>query len=323
MTNKERYQQLCQAEPSICVYDQPWWMDAVCGAENWDVLLYEKKGNLLGAMPYYVKSRYGLKYITQPQLTQHNGVWIKYPSDGKYQTRLALEKEVMTALIEQLEEVAAKERIVYYQQSFSPQFANWLPFYWKGYHQTTRYTYRIPPQQNPDCAHEKFSKSVRKNLVKAAALATVSEDGDLQSFYAMQQKTFSRQGLASPYSYAFLEQLDQVLAAHQARKIYLARNQEGILCCASYIVFDDQWVYQLMSGTDPVYRDLQCKTLLVEKALDFAVSTGRGFDFEGSMLQGVEEFNRAFGATQTSYFSIHKTYTKNPLLRAAINQKMQ
>ena len=190
-------------------------------------------------------------------------------------------------------------------------------------HQTTRSTYRIPPQQNPDCAHEKFSKSVRKNLVKAAALATVSEDGDLQSFYAMQQKTFSRQGLASPYSYAFLEQLDQVLAAHQARKIYLARNQEGILCCASYIVFDDQWVYQLMSGTDPVYRDLQCKTLLVEKALDFAVSTGRGFDFEGSMLQGVEEFNRAFGATQTSYFSIHKTYTKNPLLRAAINQKMQ
>ena len=57
MTNKERYQQLCDAEPSICVYDQPWWMDAVCGAENWDVLLYEKKGNLLGAMPYYVKSR--------------------------------------------------------------------------------------------------------------------------------------------------------------------------------------------------------------------------------------------------------------------------
>ena len=49
MTNKERYQQLCDAEPSICVYDQPWWMDAVCGADNWDVLLYEKNGSILVA----------------------------------------------------------------------------------------------------------------------------------------------------------------------------------------------------------------------------------------------------------------------------------
>ena len=58
MTNKERYQRLCDTEPGICVYDQPWWMDAVCGAENWDVVLYEKKGNLVGALPYYCRKRY-------------------------------------------------------------------------------------------------------------------------------------------------------------------------------------------------------------------------------------------------------------------------
>ena len=48
-----------------------------------------------------------------------------------------------------------------------------------------------------------------------------------------------------------------------------------------------------------------------------------GYDFEGSMIEGVEESFRHFGAAQTPYFTIRKTYTKNPLLRAAINQKMQ
>lgn len=144
MTNKERYAALCETEPSICIYDQPWWMD-ICagGGDNWDVLLYEKKGNILGALPYYVKKSHGLRYITTPCRTQHNGVWIKYPPSGKYQTRLALEKEVMTSLIAQLEEVAHQQNIVYYQQNFSPSVTNGLPFYWKGYRQTTRYTYRI------------------------------------------------------------------------------------------------------------------------------------------------------------------------------------
>ena len=41
------------------------------------------------------------------------------------------------------------------------------------------------------------------------------------------------------------------------------------------------------------------------------------------MIEGVEESFRHFGAAQTPYFTIRKTYTKNPLLRAAINQKMQ
>lgn len=322
MTNKERYAELCASEPTICVYDQPWWMDAVCGADNWDVVLYEKSGSILGALPYYVKSRYGLKYITQPMLTQHNGVWIKYPENQKYEKRLSFEKKVTTGLIAQLEKAAGAQNILHYQQSFSPEVTNWLPFYWKDYQQTTRYTYRIPWQQDPARAYAEFSKGVRKNMEKAATCANISEDGDLQSFYDMDRKTFARQGLSVPYSYEFLERLDQALAVHQARKIYLARNQEGVLCCASYIVYDSCWVYQLMSGTDPAYRDYDFKTLLVRKALDFAFSTGRGFDFEGSMVPGIEEFDRAFGAVQTPYFSIHKTYTKNPLLRAAIQRKL-
>ena len=323
MTNKERYQQLCDEEPSICIYDQPWWMDAVCGAENWDVLLYEKKGNVIGALPYYIKTKHRLRYITVPRTTQHNGVWIKYPPTGKYQTRLALEKEVMTALIEQLEEVVREKNIVYYQQTFSPLVTNWLPFYWKGYQQTTRYTYRIAPGQAYQDVFSRFDYAVRKDIERAAPLANIRETDDVDCLYKMHCLTMERQGLSSSYEIDFMRQFDSVLNAHSCRKIYLAEDTEGNLHSAVYIAFDANWVYYLFSGTDPQYRKSNFQTLLLGKIIQFACDTGRGFDFEGSMVPGIEQFFREFGPIQTPFFNIRKIYTKNPLLRAAIEEKLR
>ena len=81
MTNKEKYIQFCEQNDFVPIFSQPWWMDAVCIDGYWDVLLYEKNEEILGALPYYVKKKFGLSYITQPQFTQNNGVVIKYPEN--------------------------------------------------------------------------------------------------------------------------------------------------------------------------------------------------------------------------------------------------
>lgn len=324
MTNKERYAQLCATESTISLYDQPWWMD-VCagGGDNWDVLLYEKNGNILGTLPYYVKESHGLRYITVPRRTQHNGVWVKYPPSGKYQKRLALEKEVMTALIEHLEEAAQKKKIVYYQQSFSPSVTNWLPFYWKGYHQTTRYTYLIPAGEGYDQIFSKFDYAVRYDVKRAAPHAIIEDSDDIDALYRMHCMTMGRQGRSSSYSKEFVAAFDRALAEHNCRKILLAKDAEGNLHSAVYIAFDANWVYYLFSGTDPQYRKSNFQTVLLCRAIQFACDTGRGFDFEGSMVPGIEQFFREFGPIQTPFFSIHKIYTKNPLLRAAIEHRLR
>ena len=127
MTNKEKYTIFCEQNDFVPIFSQPWWMDAVCIDGYWDVLLYEKNEEILGALPYYVKKRWGISYITQPEFTQNNGVVIKYPQNQKYEKKLSYEKEVMTALIEQLEGLS----VAFYQQAFNCRYTNWLPFYWK------------------------------------------------------------------------------------------------------------------------------------------------------------------------------------------------
>jgi hypothetical protein len=46
------------------------------------------------------------------------------------------------------------------------------------------------------------------------------------------------------------------------------------------------------------------------EAIKFARSVTRQFNFEGSMIEPVERFFRAFGAVQTPYFQITKTNSR-------------
>lgn len=83
MTEKERYRNLCKTEKTIPIFSRDWWMDAVCGEDNWNVILVEDNGQIIASLPYYIKKKYGLRLITQPPLTQTNGLWIKYPDDQR------------------------------------------------------------------------------------------------------------------------------------------------------------------------------------------------------------------------------------------------
>src|SRR5690554_1433257 len=152
MISKGKYRNLCEVEHSIPIFSKDWWMDAVCGKENWDVLLVEKNNEIIAALPYYLRKKYIYSYISQPKLTQTNGLWIKYPNNQKYSTKLAYEKKVMGEIINQLESLG----VDYYSQHFHHSITNWLPFYWSGYQQTTRYTYVIEQTDNIDLVFNGF-----------------------------------------------------------------------------------------------------------------------------------------------------------------------
>ena len=320
MTNKERYSALCAEEETICVYDQPWWMDAVCGAENWDVLLYERKGNLLGALPYYIKNRYGIRYITQPPFTQHNGAWIRYPQNQPESKRISHEKEVLDGLMEQVEKLS----IHHYQQHFSPNLTNWLPLYWRGYSQTTNYTYRLPDIRQPDEIFRRFQHNKRKNINKAVKMNfQIGFDLPADEFYLHHKTSLAKQGVTIHYSFSLFQKIYQAAYEHQSGRTIWLRDQNGVLLCALFNLWDKRWGYDLISAIDSDTRSTGAPDLLVFRMIEYLSTKVEGYDFEGSMIKGVEESFRHFGAVQTPYFSIWKTYTRNPLIRKAIASKIQ
>lgn len=306
---KDVYRRLCEVEPSIPFFSQAWWLDAVAG-DKWDVALVKKGEEIVASMPFVVKKQYGMKVISQPPLTQTQGPWLRQ-TNAKYAKRLSREKDLMEALITQLPKYA------HFAQNWDYRQTNWLPFYWKGFSQTTRYTYRIEELQSSDNVWAGMQQNVRTDVKKAANRENliVRDNLPLSDFYTLNSMVFWRQGKKVPYSEAFVQKLDQAAANRGCRKIFIAEDDQGRQHAGVYLVWDKSSAYYLMGGSNPELRNSGATSLCMWEAIKFASSVTQAFDFEGSMLEPVERFFRSFGATQTPYHRI--SHTPSRILTAA------
>jgi lipid II:glycine glycyltransferase (peptidoglycan interpeptide bridge formation enzyme) len=289
------------------IFQQPWWLDAVAPSQ-WSEIVVEKNKEVIARLPYVTKKKYGLTLITQPPLTQTLGPWMA-PLTGKYATQLAQQKEILTSLIEQLPPYD------FFQQNFHYSITNWLPFYWHGFTQTTRYTYVIEDLTDLDQIWSNIQSNIRNKIRKAQKEIVVRTDLEIEQFLDLNTMTFQRQGLALPYSRELVQPLDAACAKHQARRILFAEDSQGRIHAGIYLVWNKESAYYLISGSDPTLRNSGAISLLIWEAIQFASTVTKKFDFEGSMIEPIEIFFRDFGAKQIPYFQVtHMSRRMKPLM---------
>jgi len=158
LTNKEKYIEFCNSTENLPIFFKYWWLDASCGKNNWDVILAEKKGQIIGVFPIFTKKINIYLSITNPILTPRLGIWINYHENQKYTSKLGLEKEVITDIISKL----PKHKI--FTLNFYYNLNNWLPFYWKGFNQTTKYSYIISDLSNLEKVFANFKSNIRNKI---------------------------------------------------------------------------------------------------------------------------------------------------------------
>ena len=264
--------------------------------------LVEREGEIIAAMPYYIKRKFGLTLLTSPPLTQTLGPWLT-PSAAKYAQALGQQKDLMYALIGQL------PRFDYFSHSWHHSITNWLPFYWRGFGQMTYYTYILPNLSDGKQLWNNFQGNIRRDRRKAENRfgLSVKDDRGLDAFLRLNRMTFQRQGFKLPYKEEIVRRIDATCADRHCRKIWIAEDAEGRPHAGVYIVWDDESAYYLMGGADPELRNSGATSLCMWQAIRHAATVTQRFDFEGSMIEPVERFFRGFGATQVPYFHVVKT----------------
>ena len=310
MQDKELYIEFCKSEKNIPIFNQYWWLDAVCGTSNWNVILAHKDNSIVAALPYYLNKTLFLKFIIQPILTPFCGVWIKYPDNQKYSKRLSFEKTIIENIIKKLDSL----KISYFDQYFHYDFKNWLPFYWNGFKETTRYTYIIEDIADTQKVFDNFSNGKKKNINKASQLVEVKYDLDPEVFYKNHEMTLKKQGQDIIYSFETFLSIYNATKERNCGKIIYAVDKDDQIHSAIFFIWDDLSGYDLISTIDPDLRNSGSASLLVKEVLSFLSDKTNKFDFEGSMIENVEYSFRQFGAVQKKYFNIYKG---NPLLRSA------
>ncbi len=298
MTPQERYRHFANESAELPLCFQPWYLDAVADGGLWDVALVEEKGHIRAVWPYFLKKKYGLPYITMPLFTKWMGPWL-VPSTPYH--RLTEQHRWIEALYKQL------PRVVKMTVDCHPDSQNWLPLYWAGLRQTTRYTY-VLDLKDPEQLQTGLNRNVQRNIRKARHAIAVSGEGSIQEFYEINRMSFQRQGIPLPYTFEQMHRHLESLQQRQAVQLFFARNAKGRLCSVAALTWDNRRAYYHLSGDDPLFRDSGSGILLIWEALQYAVEALKVpiFDFEGSMIPSVEAVRRSFGAVQQPYFRLWK-----------------
>lgn len=299
--SKERYQAFFQQhQDQLPIFVHPWYLDAVCQEGEWNAAIVEEKNQIIAVLPYFIKKKYGFHYITMPHFTKMMG---PYFADN---LNLTEQHDILERLIIQLPKTDA------FTQNFYYTITNWLPFYWQGFQQTTRYSYRLDVS-DLNQVYNNIHKKRRRYIDKAVEQGLqVIESEDIELFYRINKMSFDRQQLQVPYTFDQFQRHDAALAAHQARQIFFAKDAEGRVHSAVYLIWDAQSSYFHIAGDDPDLRNSGAGIFLIWEVIKYTKEKLHlnTFDFEGSMIQNVEYIRRQFGAVQTPYFTISKYNSK-------------
>ncbi|MCB0562053.1 MAG: GNAT family N-acetyltransferase [Lewinellaceae bacterium] len=299
---KTAYRDICRHAAQATLFHQPWWLDAACGPGNWQVAIArnENTGEVEGALPYHVRSRFGVKIVAPPPLTPFLGPLLCPPEGLNHYKLRAFEEALAAQLLSELPRLPAVRLKLHYDVH------NWLPFRQVGFRQTTRYSYRILDLSDIEAVWASFHPKLRNKINHAARFCQVQQIDDAGPVFQLFERRFQQKGQAAPIHREWFAGVDQALMQRQARAAFLCSDRAGRPLAGAYIAWDQYSSYLLLTGFDEQANIRGAAALAVWASIQFVAERGLIYDFEGSMLPGVERFFREFGGELCSYHRLAK-----------------
>ena len=317
MTNKkEIYKEFCSSRGMTEIFLQPWWLDAVCQGNDWDVSLsYDDQGNVNGVLPYMVEKKGIFRLLRMPPLTPFLGVWLAVFNGEKLHHKYSHEKKIMSVLIDGLPDFH------YFAQKFSPDITNWYPFFLNGFDQTTSYTYIIHDIKDHERVWNNMKNTIRTIIRKAENMLSIEETDQIDHHIALQTETFDRQGMKTPFPGVLPKAIFSEVKERAQGTLLKAVDDNNNIHATCLLVWDSCNAYNLMLGVNTELRNSGAVQLLIWEGIKLVSSKVDVFNFEGSMLPHIEPVFRHFGGVQTPYFRISKDRNKGlRLLRSILGK---
>ncbi len=278
---------LVEASPQGSVFCRSWWLEA--SATNARVLGYFEERRLIAGIPLTCESKYGIRVCGMPKYTAAWGVVIE-PLSGKLVTRAARETEILKIFAQRL----ATES--FFVQSFHPTLQNWLPFYWNGFRQTTRFLYAFDELNDLNRLWDGFSRERQADIRKSVELGLRFELCDSADVFAGHPRRSSRS----------LQKLSTLCAAAKERdsgECFAVKDKNGQVQAANLMVWDAKNAYLFTPGFSRGANtaDHTASALLTWHLIQFCAERSLVMSLWGALDPLTDEFFRSFGARQIAY----------------------
>ena len=279
------------------VFEQPWWLDIVAPGK-WHEVFVKEEDKVIARMPYILDHG----HIKMPSNTQTLGPWIdpKYRIFQPGNTQLSKQKEIINELISQLPKHKS------FKMCFDHRNDYILPYRWLDYRYTPSFSYRIKDLSDLDKVYNNFNKTAKKNIRRAEKIVTISDNQNVDVLLNILKKTFENQGRKYPGNEKLIRNIVSKSVARNNGKLFTAIDNEGHIHASSFLLFDENCAYALLGGADPRYRGSGAKSVVWKHEIMFAAEHSDAFDFEGSNIEGIENFVRQFGGERVTNYIVSK-----------------
>ncbi len=288
------------AEAHLGVFASEKWL-SVYGDQLQLVGIYKDEHQLIGGFCYLKIKKFGFKFIKLPPYTPHCCLF--FTGEGKNNaSKTTFSKEVLTEVCAYIANQKAALNIL----ALPSSIVDLQPFIWQKFKVIPNYTYRINLNRPFEDIQTHFDSKNRNAINKAQRedLQVQFNTLDKEQLYLFFKRTLSVAG-ANVYD----GELKRIFTSFSdaGNSFSTEAWKDGKLLGCVFCIYDKTTCYYLLAGIDRNSGVGGVNNLLVARSIELAKQKKcEVFDFEGSMLKGVEKFFRSFGGELIPYYTINK-----------------
>ncbi len=294
--NKKEYQEwnkFVEISPEGSIFSKSWYLNAL--DVEYQILTIKEK-NIIKAGIVLAKNE--INTYSNPIFDKYLGILFE-PNSNNLQKYISHKYKSMNLISKEL------KKYISFDYYFHPNFNNWIPLSWSNFTQQTRYTYRIDNSLSFEEIEKNFHSKL-KNDIKNAIKNSIKIKYNIpfEEFWDIINKTYLRQGSKAPFSKEKLENFINRLIEKNAFFSMGAYDKDNKAIAVLGIIYEKKSSYLLLNGIDIKRQIRGSNALIIKESIKYFHNKCDFYDFEGSMLPGVEEFYRKFGGELTSYYKI-------------------
>jgi hypothetical protein len=281
--------------PKAPLFHEHWWLEAVSAGRFSEVEM-RQGDHLVGRLPFSVIKRNGLRILGMPDFTHLLGPFVS-SGGGKPQTRMMNRLSTVGSLIERLPPFDLFRQVTDPLADEGLAAIDGLAFQSHGFRVSYQYTFHLDCRADLKTLEAGMESRVRQNIRRAQEQFTIETIDDPHKFVAFYEENLRK---TNRKSWIVFDQFPVVLSECRARNcglVLAAIRPGGAPVAMTFIVWDGDAMYYLLTTRAPDVKDNGSVSLLIWSAMQRAHKLGLTFDLDGVTTAGTARFLSGFGGT--------------------------
>ena len=268
------------------IFHEPWWLDIVTGGD-YALAEVSENGETVGRLPYFLRSRLGMRYSIMPPMTHFLGPAI-VEGDGNAPTRFLRRGEITHELIRKLPPASL------YRYKCHRDITDTIAFQQENFLTNVQFTHEVAPAPE-EVLWKNLRGKKRRKIRRAEQLLTVEIMNDPLEFWKMYDGNLKNKGLQNVCERRLCLHMIEACLSRGRGKILTARDEKKEVVAAVFFVWDETASFYFMSTRTPDSEN--AISLLAWEGMKDAASRNLIFDFDGLSNSSSVLFFTEFGGT--------------------------